>query len=428
MDFSRRQIRAISAVALLSLGGWPALLAAQDPPRATPTPKPFGQVRVGVLSFTPTLRLTNIGFDTNVFNQAGTERQRGDFTATAEPGVETRVTTPHLDMRVSSTMSLVYYRKFETERAVNPGVDATIDQRLGSRLTLYGKSGIGYVKERSGFEIDNRPRRLAHASTVGARIAGRKLELDLHGSTDGVAYDPDAFFLNINLAETMNHTSRGVGGGIKYRLTPYTSLAAITDATATRFEFSPDRDTNSYAGSLGVEFHPRAVLSGTAGIGYRVLRPLSARTPDFAGFTPRAGLTYTLRDVLNVGVGAQRDVETSFYSERPYFLYTLYEVSVRQALFHHLDIGGSIQHTTLEYRQFVTQGLTLPALEPDVVRMATANIGVPIARRFRVGWYIQRWERLSAERPYGTTRMGLEVMVGKVSMSPRGVFLSGPGR
>jgi opacity protein-like surface antigen len=424
MDSKLRQALVLTLVVIAGLA---TSMAAQEPSRPAPAPHPFGQLRVGVLSFTPTLNLTNIGFDTNVFNRTGTERQTPDFTATVVPGVETRLTMPRTDARVSSTMSLVYYRKYATERAVNPGVDAIVDHRLSGRLLLYGKSGIGYVKERSGFEIDNRPRRLAHASTVGARIGDRKLELDLHGSYDGVAYDPDALFSNVNLAETMNHTSRGVGGGVKYRLTPYTSLTTVVDATATRFEFASDRDTNSYAGSVGVQFHPRAVLAGTAGLGYRVLRPLSVRNPDFAGFTPRAGLTYTLRDVLTVGLGAQRDVETSFYSERPYFLYTLYEASIRQAVFHHLDIGGSIQHTTLDYRRFVTQGLSLPSLPPDVVRMVTASIGVPI-RKFRVEWYVQRWERLSADRPYGTTRAGLEMSVGKVSMSPRGVFLSGPGR
>jgi len=419
---------AIGVLTLVVVAGLPRPVAAQEPPPPAPTPHPFGQLRTGVLSFTPTLRLTNIGLDTNVFNRTGTERQTPDFTATVEPGVETRVTTPRLNARVSSTMSLVYYRKYATERAVNPGVDATVDQRLSGRFSLYGKSGIGYAKERAGFEIDNRPRRLDHKSKVGARIGGRKLEFDLHGSYTGVAFDPDVLFLNVKLAETMNHTSRGVGGGVTYRLTPYTSLTTVADAAANRFEFATDRDTNSYAASMGVQFHPRAVLAGTAGLGYRVLKPLSARNPDFAGFTPRAGLTYTLRDVLTVGVGAERDVETSFYTERPYFLYTVYEASIRQALFHHLDIGGSVQHTTLEYQQFFTQGLSLPPLPPDVVRMVTASLGMPIVGKFRVALYVQRWERLSADRPYGTTRAGLEMSVGKVSLSPRGVFLSGPGR
>lgn len=422
------KLRIAVGVLTLVVTGLPRPVSAQEPPRPAPPPHPFGQLRVGVLSFTPTLRLTNVGFDTNVFDLTGTERQAADFTATVEPGVETRVTTPRLDARVASTLSLVYYRKFASERAVNPRVDATVEQRMSGRLSLYGKGAFGYAKERAGFEIDSRPRSLSHASTVGARIGDRKLKFDLHGSYSGVTYDPDALFLNVTLRETLNRTQGGAGAGITFRLSPYTSLTTVADATAIRFEFSPDRDTNSYAGSVGVQFHPRAVLAGTAGLGYRVLRPLSALNPDFAGFTPRAGLTYTLRDVLTVGVGAQRDIEQSFHSDRPYFLYTLYEASIRQALFHHLDIGGSIQHTTLDYQQFVTEGRSLPPLPTEVVRMLTANVGIPIARKFRVGWYVQRWERVSTDRPYKTIRAGLEMTVGNVSMSPRGVFLSGPGR
>ena len=97
-------------------------------------------------------------------------------------------------------------------------------------------------------------------------------------------------------------------------------------------------------------------------------------------------------------------------------------------LFHHLDIGGSLQYTTIEYQRFLTGGVVLPALDPDIVRMATVSLGMPLARKFRIGWYVQRWERMSAERPYHTTRAGLEMSVGKFNMSPRGVFLSGPGR
>jgi hypothetical protein len=426
MDSKLRQ--SIGALTLVVVTGLTASLAAQEPTRPSPTPHPFGQLRVGVLSFTPTLRLTNIGLDTNVFDFGGTERRSPDFTATVEPGVETRLSTPRLDARVASTMSLVYYRKYASERAVNPRVDATVNQRMSGSLSVYGKGAFGFAKERSGFEIDSRPRSLAHASTVGVRIGDRKLEVDLHGSYGGVAYDPDAVFLKVNLAETMNHTAGGAGAGLKFRLSPYTALTSLVDVAARRFVFVPERDTNSYAGSVGLEFHPRAVLAGTASLGYRVLKPLSEGTPNFTGFTPRAGLTYTLRDVLTVGVGAQRDVEHSFYSDRTYFLYTLYEASIRQALFHHLDIGGSIQHTTLEYQPFVTRGLSLPPLPTDVVRMITASLGIPIVRKFRVGWYVQRWERLSIDRPYRTTRAGLEMSVGKVSMSPRGVFLSGPGR
>jgi hypothetical protein len=401
---------------------------AQERPRLAPTPSPFGQVRIGVLTFTPTANLTNIGIDSNVFDFSGTERRSPDFTMTLEPGVETRMTTRRLDARVATTVGLVYYRKYASERAVNPRVVTTIDQRMNDSLSFYAKSDVGYTKERSGLEIDSRPRSLSHGSTVGARLGERKLEFDLHGSFGEVAYDPNARFLNVRLADTLDMATTSGGLGVKYRLSPYTAVSTVVDATATRFEYSPERDTNSYLASMNLEFHPRAMLAGTAGIGYRVMTPTTESNPDFAGFTPRVGLSYRLKDVFSAGVGIQRDVERSFYADRSHYLYTLYEASVRQALFHHLDVGGSFQYTTLDYRQFLLPGQPLNELPTEVVRMTSANIGMPIMRGFRAGAYIQRWERVSGTRPYASIRAGLELTIGQVSLSPRGVFLNGPGR
>ena len=62
-------------------------------------------------------------------------------------------------------------------------------------VALRPERGSVLHAERSGFEIDNRPRRLSHSSTAGARIGDRKLELDVHGTYAGESYDPDALFL-----------------------------------------------------------------------------------------------------------------------------------------------------------------------------------------------------------------------------------------
>ena len=76
---------AIGALTLAASAGLTPAASAQEPlrpaPIPAPSPHPFGQVRVGVLSFAPTIRFTNVGVDTNVFNHEGTERQASDVTA-----------------------------------------------------------------------------------------------------------------------------------------------------------------------------------------------------------------------------------------------------------------------------------------------------------------------------------------------------------
>src|SRR5215213_7132681 len=188
MAFDRFLARGVAA-ALLVGAIMTARPAAQEPPRpatqeaprpAPPTPHPFGQLNIGVVSFTPTLQLRNVGFDSNVLGVSGTDPVVSDFTATVDPGMETRFTTSRLDLRLASTVALTYYRQHASERAISPNLAATFDERLSGALSLYGKGNIGFIKERTGFEIDSRPRRLAHSATAGVRIGERKIELDLH--------------------------------------------------------------------------------------------------------------------------------------------------------------------------------------------------------------------------------------------------------
>ena len=113
MASDRPLVLALAAALVAAATAAPA--GAQEALQPTPTPHPFGQVRIGTLAFTPTANLTNVGIDTNVFDFSGTERRSPDFTMTVEPGVETRMTTRKLDVRVVTTVGLVYYHKYASE-------------------------------------------------------------------------------------------------------------------------------------------------------------------------------------------------------------------------------------------------------------------------------------------------------------------------
>ena len=68
---SDRSLALTIAAALVAVAT--ASATAQEPLQSTPPPHPFGQVRIGTLAFTPTVNLTNVGIDTNVFDFSGTE-------------------------------------------------------------------------------------------------------------------------------------------------------------------------------------------------------------------------------------------------------------------------------------------------------------------------------------------------------------------
>lgn len=389
-------------------------------------PHPFGELHAGALTVAPTLSLREVGYDTNVFDLSGVERQPGDFTATIEPGVGVDVTTGSLAIRTLTRAAFIYYQTYKTEQAINPVVDLRVNQRLSSRLGLYAIGSYGYSKMRAGYEIDSRERTLSQATTAGLRTGGRKLRFDLHGAYSTVSYDPNAKFFNMDLARTMNHTAVGGGIGAAYSLSPYTSVTAAADEEFHRFPLDPTRDTNQTTTFVGLRFSPRAVIAGDAAIGYTRATPLVSLAPPFSGITPRAGLTYKMHDVFSLGVGAERSIENSFYGDRPYYVLTVYEASTTVAILGRFDIGGSLQYATLDYRYFLDAAVQNGP--PDLVRMETVTVGAPVKKGVHAGVFVQRWRRISNELPYESTRIGFEMTIGPASISPRGIFFTGPLR
>ena len=156
-------------------------------------------------------------------------------------------------------------------------------------------------------------------------------------------------------------------------------MVTAVDATATRFEFETDRDTNSHAGSVGLQFHPRAMISGTAGLGYRVLDPLSVRNPSFSASLRAPG------SPTRCGTCRRSALARSATSKPPS------TPTARISSTRSTRVGPAGAVSPVRYRRqspahdhrvraVPHEGVTLPALDPDVVRMATVNIGMPIAR------------------------------------------------
>src|SRR6185503_18603711 len=89
-------------------------------------------------------------------------------------------------------------------------------------------------------------------------------------------FNGDAEFLGASLAETLDRDSSGYTATGRHRLTPLTSIAVKYDRIEDRFPLAPVRDTDSYRVMPGVEFKPRALISGFAYVGYRRFSPRAA--------------------------------------------------------------------------------------------------------------------------------------------------------
>jgi len=338
------------------------------------------------------------------------------------------MTTPRLDLTVTPYAQVVRYRRSKTESWTAPGVSAKMERRFSSRFALTGEGQAGSSRDRIGLEVDARARRFAQSASVGARLTNERSRLVFRVSELESHYDGDSQFLGVGLARELDRSSRTATVETAYRLSSFTTAVASADVTSDRFTRATERSMDSLRALGGFDLNPRALISGSIRVGYKQTRPLRTIAPSFRGLAATGGLALTLRDSFSIAGGVQRDVDYSFRPDFPYFVYNLYESSVRQALFRRLEFGAGVSSAKLTYRQFGLPGSPEAASRYyEYLVNTSASVSVNV-RGGRVGMYVARWERFSGPTSFRSDRIGILASIGRTNVNERGVFVNGPGR
>src|SRR4029079_7285239 len=148
------------------------------------------------------------------------------------------------------------------------------------------------------------------------------------------------------------------------RLTPLTTLAVKYDRIEDRFPLAPVRDTDSYRVMPGVEFKPRALISGFAYVGYRRFSPRAATLPEYSGLVSQVGLSYTMLGSTTFGATVDRDLAFSFEAATPYYVDNGVGVFIRRALAGRWDALATASRHRYDYRD-----LQVPTFAPVTPRL-----------------------------------------------------------
>ena len=142
------------------------------------------------------------------------------------------------------------------------------------------------------------------------------------------------------------------------------------------FPLLPERDTDSIRVMPGVEFKPRALVSGSAFVGFRKFTPKdSLALPEFSGLVADLGLSYTLLGATTFGVSYARDVNYSFEELQPYFVSDAAGSSIRQALGRRFDVQVSADRAVYAYRDLLVAGQPAPDAREDTTWNYAASLG-----------------------------------------------------
>jgi hypothetical protein len=363
------------------------------------------------LRVTPTLSLTNLGVDTNVFNASDVNNPQSDFTVTLTPGADVRLRLGRSHVAASIREDLVYYQQFASERSVNGYYKAAIIAPL-NRLSLNAGASYLSARDRPGFEIDARSQRTETGEHGGleVRAFGKTfVSADLQHAT--VVFDGAARFLGTNLNQELSRAITSADVTVRHQITPVTSLTFQADREDDRFLYASWRDSASTRVMGGVRFGTR--LSGSASVGYRAFEPLAAEVPAFHGLTANADVSLTTVSATRVGVQLIRDLDYSYDTRQPYYLQTGVTVSFTRGLFGPLRGTARGGFQQLAYRGLVGVAAPLPD-RTDVVSVFGGSVGYRVAGGVTVSFNVD-WQERNSDRAgysYSGLRYGTSVNYG----------------
>jgi hypothetical protein len=386
--------------------------ASAQPPEGGPDPAKV-RVRIGPLWMNPTVSLTNLGIDQNVFNDPDTVSPRQDFTITATPTTDVWVRVGPSWVDGSIKEELVWYQTYATERAANT------TYRIGwkvplSRLAFDVGGTYANVRDRPGFEIDARSLRIetkAHGSIEVRTLS--KTFFGVRADRQRTNFDKDAVFLASNLHTELNHVTTTGGFFVRHQLTPLTSVTLTASRTQDRFDFSSLRDSDSNSAAVSLTFDPFALIKGGLTVGYRDFRPNSSGLSDYRGLTTSINLSYTASETTKFSVKANRDIDYSFDTDQPYYLLTGVEGSIAQQLFGPVDVVGRLGTQSLAYRDRAGAVVEV-ADRVDRVRTYGVGVGYHLGRDLRLGFNVDHSQRDSdvTRRQYSGFKFGTAVTYG----------------
>jgi hypothetical protein len=371
-------VRAVALVLLLCASG---LRAGAQTIQTPSDPADTARVHVGPLSLNPRIELLNVGVDSNILDEADAPRE--DFTATLRPSLDATLRFGRGRLTYRSWMDVVYFQKYKDERSLNRFGDVRLEARLTRFVPYATVSGL-VTRERPNREIDLRARR--ENQTLGAGAALLMFSrTSLIGAVkrETIRYASSEVFRGESLSQQLDETRSVFQGGLRFALTPLTSLAVTASREEDRFDLSPDRDADSLRIAPALEFDPSALVSGSVSVGYRRFSPLHGTMPRFRGLVAQVNTRYTMLGRTRFDLQFARDIDYSYESELPYYLRTGGTLTVTQLLAGPVDVQAMAGGDQLEYRSSVAEDTGM--VGTDTTGTAGGGIGYRLGQTARVG-------------------------------------------
>ncbi len=400
-----RVVLRVAALALVCFGMATAASQAQD----APDPAESARFRFGALRFTPSIAVSNVGVDSNVFNEAVDPKQ--DTTAAVGPAVNLWLKTGAARLSGKASGQYLYFNKYSNQRSWNTNADGRWDLPL-ARFVPFVAASLSDNKDRPGYEIDSRVRLKEEKVRLGTpiRLSG-KTSLLLEASHTSTRYDQNDLVLGDQIAQTLDRRTKNEEARIRVALTPLTLFVVRAEAQQDRFVYESIRNADSIKVMPGFDLKPEALISGQVFVGVRHFNALQSDVPDFTGVVADVSASYVLR-ASQVQLRVSRDLGFSYELLEPYYAQLDTGLTFTQRVTSRWDLVGRGGHQTLAYRHITSD---TASGRTDRSWQAGAGIGYWPAATFRLGLdalYSKRESGFRVFRNYDGLRVGASFSYG----------------
>ena len=393
---------------VMALGCWPASGSAQGigsgpltSSLATTEPQ-TGILRVGRFRLAPGVVVREIGWDSNVFDEAVDPKE--DFVAAVAPDVSVFLGIRFLQLSAYGGGDFNYYQTYESERSAGYATRARIDFLL-SRLRPFVGAGRTQLRTRPNGEIDTRADRREEELSGGLAY-----DLSAHSQIYGAAFKHTVEFRNafedgVDLTRALNRDSYDYSAGFKSDLTPLTTLTLSGSFREDRFKSEPFRNGEWRAATAALRISAEALISGVATVSFRDYKAVDPNVKPFQGLTGSAALTYAFLEIARLTFVGSRGVEYSFDAEEAYYVENSFNLTYTHRLFGEIDAQARGGKSFFNYGYSETS----PA-HTDELDTLGASLGYNLRNRTRVSLnyeYSRRRSPAFAERNYDRTRVYL---------------------
>ena len=377
-------------------------------------PQEAAQIELGPVSLYPTLQLVDAGTDSNVFNDG--QNPQDDYTMTI---ASRAFVVTHLglnELMFSTGGDYVWFQRFVSERSTN-AYYAVRFNLSASRFKPFVGGERKRLRSRPDAEIDVRAERLERNAVVGANFnLSERTAITASAKIDESSYDEGQRFRGADLRQSLNRTGRSYSGGVRYALTPLTTMVVAGGYGEDTFPVSHTRDAKRYTATDSVEFSPDASIRGIATVGVEQFKPLDPTVGTYTGVTVNAGVNWLLWGRTSFDVKGGRNVSYSYKETEPFYISTSGRLTISHRIVGPLELVGTVAQELLSYR-FHSGAPSIAEFTPhDVTASVVAGgVGIPLGHGFKITMSAERTRRHSAVdigENYTRTRLLSTVTVG----------------